>query len=136
VGSIETAARLVANKETDDDKTTTSKKKNKRKGVAVDVDDISECNPYVSIRCCNAFTHCSPCFHHVLRDSSVKLGKRKTFTVTNTTLPEPEVVWMKNDAVIDLSDEKYELRHDKGECLCVHSSCHYILIMFCLFRSI
>ncbi|KAE9553836.1 hypothetical protein FO519_002966 [Halicephalobus sp. NKZ332] len=64
-----------------------------------------------------------PFFHYTLEDETVKEGDRMVLSVTNTTMPEPDVEWFK-DGIQVFSDEfKYSMRKDKGRYELIIHSC-------------
>ena len=63
-----------------------------------------------------------PFFHYKLEDETVNLGDRMVLSVTNTTLPEPEVEWYKNGDRV-LEDSKYAKRKDKGRYELIIAAC-------------
>uniref|UniRef100_A0A7E4UYK2 Muscle M-line assembly protein unc-89 n=1 Tax=Panagrellus redivivus TaxID=6233 RepID=A0A7E4UYK2_PANRE len=88
---------------TDDDE---SKKKRSRKPGEPDVDTFDS----------------PPYFHYKLEDETVKEGDRMILSVTNTTLPEPDVEWFKNGIKFS-PDVKYAMRKDKGRYELIIAKC-------------
>ena len=64
-----------------------------------------------------------PFFHYTLEDETVKEGDRMVLSVTNTTMPEPNVEWFKNGIQVFSDEFTYSMRKDKGRYELVIHSC-------------
>lgn len=64
-----------------------------------------------------------PFFHYILQDETVNEGDRMILSVTNTTMPEPVVLWYKNGVQIYSDELKYSMKKDKGRYELIIHSC-------------